>query len=399
MRRPRPFWLAAANLVTIAGLLPISGTVAAAGVHPAPLPDHLQLSFKECPQIILYGVRGSGEQAPYTLRRRDGTTFDAKLGQPVGAMAQKLVTALGGQVGVAANTYRATGVLSVGSVVYPESVREGKQDVFDHLAYLRLRCPSSALIAAGYSQGAHAVHAALPRFPDGMLHSRLFSVVLFGDPLFRAVDMTKSSALGQKPNTWGFITGYGNYPDGAVGLGTHRVQVRGATWVPIPKGVDLNSYCHAGDLVCTSGGGTAPHSTYASDAAGAAGAAYRWVQLAYGGLLKHPPWNRPPHLYAALPSATLSYRACYSLAPGTVPLDAYIASSDRFTSRGVEIVDGQIVPQFPRDNIYWVLGRGRYDSITIRDGAVHRTEIWTVDAANRLADRLTDRVITAGRRC
>jgi hypothetical protein len=241
----------------------------------------LKIYFTGCPHLIVYGVRGSGEQTPFGLINPNGTRTLALLGSPVGNLAQDLVRSLSTAVGVAANGYPATGVDNlISAVQYYSSVKRGEQDTIADLKYLNSICPGSNIIVAGYSQGAHAVHLSLPALATALpslISLGALTVVLFADPMFDDKDYENISvALGnQAPYA------LGPYDRRQTGLATHISLPGLPKKIAFPFGLSVLGYCHNQDIVCQNIGGTAQHVNYGLDSLGAAGAAYDLSQASY----------------------------------------------------------------------------------------------------------------------
>jgi Cutinase len=126
-----------------------------------------------CPQLYLYGVRGTGE-AP-------------GLGLPIGALATELEARMPGDVQAVASTYPASGIdVLQGLVQYKASVQAGRQLLNAELDRFASECPDADVAVVGYSQGADVVRRGLVDrgSPAG------YKVILLGDPNMKASETT-----------------------------------------------------------------------------------------------------------------------------------------------------------------------------------------------------------------
>ena len=175
-----------------------------------------------CPTVAVVAFVGSGESP----------TAGAGLGGPVQAFTTELVRQLPGKtVGTSAVTYPAVpwlipptssslwsilasigGTLSVvaSNVVdfrYPQSVLTGGNDGSSDITHLAVRCPTTKIIAAGYSQGGQALRSALAKL-NNTTAKRVSAVVLFADAGLIAGESGVHFLLPSGPN-----------PDSGIGVG------------------------------------------------------------------------------------------------------------------------------------------------------------------------------------
>jgi hypothetical protein len=107
---------------------------------------------------------------------------------------------------------------------YSDSVHDGKQGLSAVLHRLASDCPSSKVLLAGYSQGAHVVQDTM-QSADATLRSHVLGVATFGDPRFN--------------------------PAGRGTLGTFDVRRHGLLGSrPADSPVRAESFCISGDPVC-----------------------------------------------------------------------------------------------------------------------------------------------------
>ena len=126
-----------------------------------------------CPDLYLYGVRGTGE-AP-------------GLGLPIGALAAEVEARVDGDVQAVASTYPASGVdILQGLVQYKASVQAGRQLLNADLDRFARECPGADVAVVGYSQGADVVRRGL--VDRGSAAG--YKVVLLGDPNMKASETT-----------------------------------------------------------------------------------------------------------------------------------------------------------------------------------------------------------------
>jgi hypothetical protein len=199
-----------------------------------------------CPQIIIYGIRGSGE----------GNSFN-RLGPTITSIFDDTRTIVGSAatVGFAANQYPARSVAAItfsDALLYTDGVLKGIGDAVADLTKLSSDCPRSHIVAIGYSQGADVLRRALgfmnPATYNGM------SVYLLGDPNFSATETAQSSgdfAIGSE-GLW------------RSGLGAPMTAALGVA-PQMPSTIGWWTYCHALDPFCQAGNlnGGASHLNYA----------------------------------------------------------------------------------------------------------------------------------------
>jgi hypothetical protein len=126
-----------------------------------------------CPQLYLYGVRGTGEPAG--------------LGLPIGALASELEARMPGQVQAVASTYPASGIdVLQGFVQYKASVQAGRQLLNAELDRFASECPDADVAVVGYSQGADVVRRGLVDRGN----AAGYKVILLGDPNMKASETT-----------------------------------------------------------------------------------------------------------------------------------------------------------------------------------------------------------------
>lgn len=115
---------------------------------------------------------------------------------------------------------------------YSDSVLTGRKNGASDITHLALRCPSTKIVVAGFSQGAHAARLALARLND-QAAGRVAAVVLMGDAGFRATEP-------------------GVTVSGGHGAGTGLAWVTGVAIPPLaPRYAGrVLSACHNDDPVC-----------------------------------------------------------------------------------------------------------------------------------------------------
>jgi hypothetical protein len=180
-----------------------------------------------CPQLIFYGVRGSGEAF-------DDSTLG--LGAPLYSVYSDLVPAFQGGTGVVgavANGYPAVSV-PWKLARYTSSVSDGVASILADLPALHASCPNSYFVVAGYSQGADVVRRALPNLDPS--RNRIMTVKLFGDPNWRP-----GEAGVRQSGDFGFTN---------TGIATLAGKLRRAPAVPASFVNRLDSWCKAADPVC-----------------------------------------------------------------------------------------------------------------------------------------------------
>ncbi|MFJ8957855.1 cutinase family protein [Lentzea sp. NPDC102401] len=211
----KPFLIIVALLC---GLLPLLSSAASAD------PD--------CPDVLVLGSRGSGE---------DAAGYDG-LGKPVEAFWREFrpLVPAGKTVKVWPNPYRAvavmgpfawvngllTGASNGNWFLYKNSVRDGvtklRQEITDRVAACGTR---TQLVLAGYSQGGQVTAEVYENLP-ATARDRVLGMVLFGEPKFNSES----------------VAAEGNFEVGRNGsLGTRAEYQH-----PGP----VLSYCHALDPVC-----------------------------------------------------------------------------------------------------------------------------------------------------
>jgi pimeloyl-ACP methyl ester carboxylesterase len=152
---------------------------------------------------------------------------------------------------------------------YVNSVNAGMANLRNEIEDLAARCPSTNIVLAGYSQGAHVVtrvlsSAAAAAYPTTPLsanaRAHIKAVVLFGSPAFTP----------NEPYNWsGSGGGRGLFADPAGSLAPYRTL----TWLApaySAKGYMpiVRSYCLPGDMFCQgNANGLAIHGSYKSNSA------------------------------------------------------------------------------------------------------------------------------------
>ncbi len=230
-----------------------------------------------CPDVAIYGVRGSGE---------DYLTSQYGMGPTVSVVADKLLHLLPAaktilQVG---NPYAAVSpdwavLNSDGHGPYNDSVLQGAELLingsgnFEGLHNLVKNCPQVDIVLIGLSQGAQVITEALyPANTPTTVTKRIKAIVLFGNPVRQS---NTSYDVGTNANN-GILSDPGLQP--------------GKVDVSLPRFLwpETRSYCLLHDPICAFSAQDftdhlVVHSTYGSSAYAAAGAKFA------AGLLLGPP--------------------------------------------------------------------------------------------------------------
>ena len=160
--------LAAGSALAVATVL-APGQAGGAPAEPSPDAG----AEAACPDLYLYGVRGTGE-AP-------------GLGLPIGALAAEVEARVDGDVQAVASTYPAAGIdILQGLVQYKASVQAGRALLDAELDRFASDCPDADVALVGYSQGADVVRRGL--IDHGSAAG--YKVVLLGDPNMKASETT-----------------------------------------------------------------------------------------------------------------------------------------------------------------------------------------------------------------
>ncbi len=190
--------LATGLLVTSVGLGSVP--VAQAEDHPAGWPatesavdpvSSDRLEQLACQDVLVVGVRGSGEEAPW--------------GATVGGVADSLTQRLSGDVRSVYLDYPAVDPHTLGaheleahvlesvapSTDYFESVDAGREELRRVLQHSAERCPDQAVVLAGFSQGAQVITRALASGADS---STLAGALLLGNPAHHPGQNTREIA-------------------------------------------------------------------------------------------------------------------------------------------------------------------------------------------------------------
>jgi streptogramin lyase len=139
-------------------------------------------SSSSCPDVVIYGARGSGE---------DNTAANVGMGPVSYAIGQEIINRLpaGHRVEMIGVNYPA--VPATALVNYEWSVVTGTEVLVEGdnghggLVSLVLKCPQVAVVLVGLSQGAHVIHYTLslaPPHPSAVTR-RIAASLLFGDPV------------------------------------------------------------------------------------------------------------------------------------------------------------------------------------------------------------------------
>ena len=186
------------GMLLAAGLIAVPTSASAVGSFPDYTPPRTT-AMTPCPSVAVVGFRGSGEAFD------DGTLG---LGGPIKAMTTELRRQKPGiTIGTSAVSYPAVpwlvsfklnsawalyaSVAYTASAVYKNvignqyafSVATGANDGSSDITHLAVRCPSTKIVVAGYSQGGQALRAALRKL-NNTTASHVRAVVLFGDAGF-----------------------------------------------------------------------------------------------------------------------------------------------------------------------------------------------------------------------
>ncbi|MEV0359377.1 cutinase family protein [Nocardia sp. NPDC050697] len=165
------------GLLTAAALAACTSLLCGPGVGSAQPPA----SVPGCPALWVLGVQGTGQSSPQASETADTGMLGALLAPVVAAVPQLVQrtyiaypAAFGGALGTGG-----------GPVPYADSVAIGLAALEDTAAQIAANCPSTALAAVGYSQGAQIVSqfARAVGAGDGPVGpERIAGVALYADP-------------------------------------------------------------------------------------------------------------------------------------------------------------------------------------------------------------------------
>ncbi|SYZ33150.1 cutinase family protein [Propionibacterium australiense] len=193
MRMPRwiaratPKWAAAATATALFAAASLTATPARAdgGWSGEPVASSAA-DTQGCAQVLLVGVRGSGQEAPYgdmvdgvrseLSARLDGQRPDLRLAQ---AYLDYPATSLD-EIDTASVQDMVLGEESSPAPAYVSSVEAGTAELIRLAEAEAQRCPAEKLLVVGYSQGAEVATRALG---SGALNGNLLGAVLLGNPL------------------------------------------------------------------------------------------------------------------------------------------------------------------------------------------------------------------------
>ncbi len=261
---PAPYGAGVAIQGLTVSVFPWTGYVAparprVAAAQPAP-------AMAECRDVVLVGVRGSGE-APQTEAGAARPTFAAD-DSGFGGVNANLAVSTYVQIATArpATTFKVVALQyqaldtplyspAVTHPAYLSSVYDGVDKLRQLITSELARCPSSNFVLMGSSQGAMVIHQALYLITSAATRARIAGVVLIADPT-RAVG--GSDTLWQTadtPATTGVSDVSGIWADFHPGFGR---QI--PTWAA-PR---TTSLCHQGDAMCAfrPGATLGPHLDY-----------------------------------------------------------------------------------------------------------------------------------------
>jgi hypothetical protein len=220
------------------------------------VPARRPRSSSSCPDVVIYGARGSGE---------DNTAANVGMGPVPYEVGQEIINRLpaGHRVEMIGVNYPA--VPPTALVNYEWSVVTGTEVLVEGdngqggLVSLVLKCPQVAVVLVGLSQGAHVIHYTLslaPPHPSAVTR-RIAAALLFGDPVRQpnqSYNVTNQAAKG-------VLLGFTPLP-GNSGPPNIVSNLQPAT----------QSYCLPYDPICDSAGALEP----------GAFVAYRTIHDGYG---------------------------------------------------------------------------------------------------------------------
>jgi hypothetical protein len=202
------------------------------GLAPtAPASAVARAAEPSCAQVLVVGVRGSGENADDV----------GGYGKTVASFVGRFRHAYGhaGQVAAIPLDYAAQGVFSLASVLDPSTFFGSVDNGIKSLEYLlttRARqCPTEKIVLAGYSQGALVVNRALVELGEqkSRILERVASITLIADPQRIG---TSASNLGDASHAFNGL---------GVATGVYPADELPAELIP-----RTDSMCTKGDVVC-----------------------------------------------------------------------------------------------------------------------------------------------------
>jgi hypothetical protein len=206
--------------------------MAVLGVGPLLIAVPTASAAVSCPPAKLFYAAGSnGDQKPNLALAEEISKIGAVNFEQV-AVEYPAVSIFSASPGELLNG--AGAFLRVGDVgAYHDSVEAGKKKLRELISEVVATCGSQTrIILSGYSQGAQVaadVYQAMDGAGEG---SRIYAMVLFGDPYFNGGSAGRGSSTGDLRHRTGIHGGLGLRP----GYGRYRRAVR--------------SYCHRRDLIC-----------------------------------------------------------------------------------------------------------------------------------------------------
>ena len=206
-------------------MIAAGGVVMAGGLAVAPLTYAAQAPGNGCADVEIIGARASTE--------RPG------LGVLIGPLAQRVTRA-------SSQTVRSTAVDYPASLAnYQNSVRQGVADLAEKIEATASSCPDTAIVLAGYSQGAQVIGDAIAGSGrlgrpavDAAALDRVAAVALFGDPTFTAGEPFNAENRNRN----------GVFARGRGALDAVADRTR--------------SFCNQGDRFCQGGASLAAHLNY-----------------------------------------------------------------------------------------------------------------------------------------
>lgn len=207
--------------------------------------------------VILIGVRGTGEPAG--------------MGGTVGAVKTLFDLDKDFPTWSQAISYPAVAISASDS--YVSSVGKGTKSLRALIQTIAVQCPHASINLAGYSQGAHVVGNAISGVGVAPLSSteraRITSVVLFGDPTFRAGQAWNSNSSGTGN---GLFARQANFFSSFTRLAYPSASATKPVQTPI-----VRSYCYAGDRWCQKGLGKDADSIHESYRTRSTSAAFDFI--------------------------------------------------------------------------------------------------------------------------
>jgi len=238
--------LAQAVIATVGIASVLLGLAASSATAVGPFPDYTPprtTNMDACPSVAVVGFRGSGEAFD------DGTLGLGGVKPLYDALSVRFGAA---NVGASAVSYPAVpwaisvsrldawladinyGFRNVFLGQYPDSVATGANDGLSDITHLAVRCPSTKIVVAGFSQGAEVARRVLNGL-NTSAGSHVVAAVFMGDPTFRAGET------------------------GVVRVGGTAPAAQGVSWIPYGSTIvpiqsryhgRVISACHDSDIVC-----------------------------------------------------------------------------------------------------------------------------------------------------